>query len=173
MRKLYYVPGVISLLWVPILFYQSLLGVPEQRQTYIRVDLPVEYGGGKNNSLSLGFCIQDHLKGKKIITKHIGAIQYNVIDDLNPPYYNSQLNSLAAELQNLQLSKDTNQIIKIIVDDSCHYKTFVWLFNQVLIDDYHRYGYLGDSMFFFSNAFVESRPDYGSNESDMNKKLSF
>ena len=155
--KIFYPPGLFSLIGMPFFFY-ILSSFPNvtQRHNCLRIYLPRD-GYQENPTTYSAYTIRQQLRGKHIHRINIGDVR--PYRNTEPPYYNSILNNVALDLQKLQSNKDSDIVIKVVLDQQCNYKTFVWLFDQALINDIKRFPYLGDSIFFFSNASFYQVPE--------------
>src|SRR5690348_3541427 len=100
-RKLFYVPGMISLLVVPVLFYfyQPVIKTP----TLLRLSVPNDDSSPDRYTFSR-YVVKAALKGKKINTVYLdGNHSLNV----------KKLEFIGYEALKLKFYNDTTQIIKV------------------------------------------------------------
>jgi hypothetical protein len=128
--KLFYVPGMISLLVVPVLFY--VYQPVQKKQTILKFVLPNE-----DNAYT---SVKAHLKGKKINT-----VYYDDDHDLNA----QKLEFIGQEALKLKFYHDTTQVIKVHLSADNTYGEFVQLVNIMYKDNHNRYTLLGDDFYIF------------------------
>jgi biopolymer transport protein ExbD len=136
--KLFYTPGMISLLVVPVLFY--LYQPIEKKQTVLKLSIPME---DKPSPYGLRFSrsvVMAGLKGKKINT-----VYYNEDHDLNA----RKLEFIEQEALKLQFYHDTTQVIKVHLSSKTNYGEFVQLVNAMYKDNHKRYAWLDDDFYIY------------------------
>lgn len=146
-KKIYYVPGAISLLGLPLLF---LLFIPKQeaRPRYVKFMLPSDR---KSDSKSIIRYSRDYFY-KSIKTKKI--IQINLNKEYLPQemyLFNAKLNFISREIEKLEFTNDTSAIIKIKLGAANTYGHFLWLLNQASIYRLKRYALVDDCFYLFAN----------------------
>jgi hypothetical protein len=146
-KKIYYVPGAISLLGLPFLFL--FLTPKETTQShFVRFTIPSDEKSDYNRII--GFSrdyFYKSIKGKKIIQI-----------DLNRKYpaqetylFNAKLNFISREIERLEFTNDNSAILKIKLGAANTYGHFMWVLNQALIYRLKRYALVDDSFYLFAN----------------------
>lgn len=146
--KLFYTPGMISLLILPVLFY--LYQPIEKRQTVLKLVLPREDRPEDRSSLNMRFSrasVMARLKGKKINT-----VYYDDDHELNA----IKLNFIAREALKLKFYYDTSQVIKVHLSADNTYGEFVQLVNIMVRDGHKRYTWIDDDFYIYG----EEPPHY-------------
>jgi hypothetical protein len=145
-KKIYYVPGIISLLGISFLFY---FWVPKSNfpATSIRLFLPSDR---KDDFQTIGFSkgyFYKSIKGKKIIRI-----------DLNEEYqpqesslFQAKLNFISREIERLEFTNDTTTILRIDLGERNTYGHFIWVLNQALTYKLRRYTFVDDSFYLLAN----------------------
>jgi hypothetical protein len=133
--KLFYIPGMLSLLVVPVLFYfyQPVIKTPTVLKLFIPADdkLPNQYRFSSHS-------LKAQLKGKKINTVYL-----NGDHKLNA----QKLEFIAYEALKLEFYNDTTQIIKVRFTDEATYGEFTQLVNIMYRDDHKRYALLENDFY--------------------------
>jgi len=135
-RKLFYVPGMMSLLVVPVLFYYSFNPTPVKRQPVIKFFAPKE-------SMA-----RPYFKGKKINTVYL---------DDNHSLNVEKLDFIAQEALKLKFYHDTTQIIKVQFTEEATYGEFVQLVNSMQMNSIKRYILFNNSFYIFGEYPPESQ----------------
>ncbi len=154
-EKLFYIPGLISLLGLPVLMF-FFKPTDQHKQVVVKLYLPSDDTSTPGIGLSK-YYVYSCLHHKKII--HISLIQEES-DSLPLPVYRieSRLRVIQTEMERLQFTHDTNSVIQVDFDKNATYGQFVWVLNQANILDYKRYALVGNSFYFFTNpALVEPK----------------
>src|SRR5687768_14724537 len=99
-RKLFYVPGLISLIGLPILL---LLFGPEEevRQTVVRLFIPYEDPKDEEAAKFSKAMVYETIKGKNIISIHG---QTYLDDEFDSFRYNRKMSFIGSELERLQFT---------------------------------------------------------------------
>ena len=137
--KLFYIPGMISLLLLPVLF--SMYLHIEKKQTVLKLVLPKEDRPEDRSSLNMRFsraAVMAQLKGKKINT-----VYYDEDHELNE----IKLDFITREAQKLKFYHDTTQIIKVRLANETTYNEFVQLVNVMYRDKHKRYVLLDNDFY--------------------------
>ena len=136
--KLYYVPGMISLLVLPVLFY--MYQPVEKKQNVLKFVL-LE-GDLQQPELGLIYYTRSYfmagLKGKKINT-----VYYDENHDLNA----KKLKFIAQEALKLKFYNDTTQVIKVRLTNETTYNEFVQLVNAMYKNEQKRYSLLDNDFY--------------------------
>ncbi len=149
-KKLFYVPGLISLIWLPILLYVL---VPEDKplQTVLSLYLPSDKKPPKEALIFSKYSVYEYIKHKKIIEISL-SYEYNIDVERENYDLESRLGTIHREIQRLQYTHDMNSVLKIRLDNSTTYDNFIWLVNQAIIYDYKRYALVDDCFYFLPNS---------------------
>jgi hypothetical protein len=139
--KLFYTPGMISLLVVPVLFYflQPTIKTP----TILKLVVPREDRPEDRNSPYLRFsrsAVMAALKGRKINT-----VYYDENHSLNV----KKLEFIEQEAMKLKFYHDTTQVIKVHLSSDNTYGEFVQLVNIMVKDGHKRYTWIDDDFYIF------------------------
>jgi hypothetical protein len=149
--KLYYVPGLISLLGLPILLY--FLGPREPGiLTTMTIWLPtddmkpdppgmIRFSKWRTYQL---------LKHKKIVTVDLNENEYMQGTPLHDFVYLKKLDFIAAEIARRQFTHDTGSVLKIRLGSNNTYGDFVWVFNQAHVYGIRRFTFVDDAYFLFT-----------------------
>jgi hypothetical protein len=137
--KLFYIPGMISLLVVPVLFY--MYQPIEKKQTVLKFVLPTDDLSSSPYFLKYSrLTVMGKLRGKKINT-----VYYNEDHSLNA----KKLEFIAQEALKLKFYNDSSQVIKVRLSAETTYGEFVQLVNAMYRDKQKRYTLLGDDFYIF------------------------
>lgn len=139
--KLFYVPGMISLLVVPVLFY--VYQPVQKKQTILKFVLPNE-----DNAYT---SVKAHLKGKKI-----NKVYYDDDHDLNA----QKLEFIGQEALKLKFYYDTMQVIKVRLSDETTYNEFVQLVNVMYKNKQKRYTWLDNDFYILGDRPPEPEVTY-------------
>ncbi len=150
-KKIFYVPGLISLLALPVML---LTFSPENpvSKSGLKLYLPRDDSHSPPrediNYFSEYYVLQT-VKNKKITSVFLDDLDAFAND--KPDFYNAKLNFVSKEFERMNFNRDTNDVLKVILDETCDYAAFVWLNNQAIIHDIKRYALVDDSFYFLSN----------------------
>jgi hypothetical protein len=150
-KKLMYVPGMISLLALPVML---LVFSPEDpvRKVALTMFLPSdEQDPPRDGILKFSaYSVNDAIKGKDLITIYLTEkrLFYGGFRD---DEFNARLNFVAKEMERLQFTNDTNSVLRVVLDYDCEYADFVHLINLTLIYNIKRWAFVNDSFYFLMN----------------------
>jgi hypothetical protein len=133
--KLFYIPGMLSLLVVPVLFY--LYQPDVKSSTVLRLFIPTDDNSPSQYSFSR-YAVKAQLKGKKINTVYLNGDRR-----LNA----KKLDFIAYEALKLKYYHDTSQILHVKFTAETTYGEFVQLVNIMHKDDHKRYAWLDDDFY--------------------------
>jgi hypothetical protein len=144
-KKLFYVPGLISLIGLPILL---LLFGPEEevRQTAVRLFMPYDEPKDEEAAKFSKATVYESIKGKNIIAIHGEETQYDQLEHFR---YNRKMNFIGSELERLQFTHDTNAVLKVEFDEENAYGDFVHVLNLAILYRVRRYTFVDNSLFLF------------------------
>jgi hypothetical protein len=144
--KLFYIPGMISLLVLPVLFY---IYQPEAKyKTQIKFILPKDDHQSPDIPGYTHSMVKDYLKGKKINTVYLD--DDHVLND-------TKLEFIAREALKLKFYHDITQVIKVHLSDETTYGEFVQLLNIMIRDRHKRFSWMDDDFYIFG----EELPGHG------------
>ncbi len=145
-RKLKYVPGLISLIGLPLLLF--VFGPNDKpKQNVLTINLPSD--DTINTQIFSRASTERMLKGKRI-----EQIILNEIDDYDggETYLSGRRqNFIQNELERLQFTHDTDTVLKIKLMDRNTYEQYISLLNLAVIDRYRRYVFIDDAFYFFAD----------------------
>jgi hypothetical protein len=136
--KLFYTPGMISLLVVPVLFYfyQPVI----KYKTQIKFILPKDDHRSPDSFGYTNSMVKAYLKGKKINTVYLGY--QDILND-------KKFEFIAQEALKLKFYHDTTQVIKVHLSEETTYGEFVQLVNIMVRDRLKRYSWMDDDFYIF------------------------
>lgn len=134
--KLFYTPGMISLLVVPVLFY--MYQPIAKKQTVLKMHLPTEDLPSPDYIKFARYAVMDKLKGKKINT-----VYYDEDHSLNA----RKQEFIEQEALKLKFYHDTTQVIKVHFSSETNYGEFVQLVNIMYRDNHKRYTWLDNDFY--------------------------
>lgn len=144
-RKIYYVPGLISLLILPVLLL--LLGPEDpERLTVLRMNLP------SDDTVATELFSKRHvyaaLKGKKIEQISLNSDNY-FLDQGNDYLNERKFYFVRNEMERLQFTHDTSTILKVEFAESNTYGQYITVLNLAKLYHFQRYAFADDAFFFF------------------------
>ncbi len=143
-KKIYYVPGLFSLLGLPVLL---LIWGPEDPvyETTMRMILPSEARDRPGMVFYNREGINRRLKGKKIETIELDDLPSRI----NPDYTMYRKSGFVLrELSRLRFTHDTSEVLKVIFGEESTYGQFVWALNNANIFLYKYYFFLDDALYY-------------------------
>lgn len=146
-RKIYYVPGLISIIGLPILL--AIWGPDDPVQlNAMRLFLPSDRRPPRGTVSFNRYEIMQVLKKKKIVEVDL--------DDrpsrLHPEYNAYRKSSFVLqEMNRLQFTHDTSEILKVSFTDETCYGEFVWALNNATVFCFRRYFYFDDALYLVPN----------------------
>ena len=148
-KRLLYVPGVISLVCLPLLLY-FFHPKYEYQPTALKINLPSD-----EPSKGGSFRFNREFVYKKINKKKIEQIQFDNQFPINKSdfrYYNDlKRKFINDEMKRLQLTNDTSTVLKVEFFDENTYGDFVYVLNLAQIYVYKRYAFIDNCFYFFPN----------------------
>ena len=138
--KLFYIPGMLSLLIVPMLFYRYQADIGKT-QTVLRLFVPTDDNSPNQYKFSR-YAVKAALKGKKINTVYLNGNR-----ELNA----KKLDFIAYEGLKLIYYHDTSQILHVKFTPETTYGEFVQLVNIMQKDGHKRYAWLDDDFYIFGD----------------------
>lgn len=141
-KKIYYVPGLISLLALPFLLFQ--FNPLPLAQTVLKLNLPND----ETNKNENGFIFSSENVMQTIKQKKKLNIDLDEDHELNK----NKLEIIRVDAARLQYYGDTTTIIKVNFSADVSYKEFVFLLNILNKYKIKRYAWVYDSMIIFGGT---------------------
>jgi hypothetical protein len=147
MKKIYYLPGIISLLGLPVLLF--IWGPPDPPdQTVLKLNLPSEKRASKGMIAFNNQYVYQMLSHKKITRVDL----YNEWSVRGEQFLNSQqFIFIKREIERLQFTHDTTAALNIQFASNSTYGDFVWAINLAVLYEVKRYALVGNNLYFFAN----------------------
>ena len=143
-KKLYYVPGLISLIGISIL---ALWFSPKQIEplTTIKIFLPCDEKSEEGYcSLYFKDTVYKLIEVKNVTELNLDTVQ-NIFD-----LRHSELKGIAGVLKKMKESNDTTLVLKINLTNLNTVGQFVWVVNQTLIHNVKRWAFVDNSFYLFN-----------------------
>jgi hypothetical protein len=154
-QKLYYVPGLLSLLCLPMLL---LLAFPEKpvKHTVIRMYIPND-----EKPVSGFTSFSTYTVLQKVKTKHVISVnlEKDTSDDMS--FYNRQakLHFIRNEIERLTFTHATNAVLQVSFGATTTYADFISIMNQLLICEVKQYALVGNNFYIFANKLPPAHPE--------------
>lgn len=156
-KKLFYIPGVISLIGLPIIIF---LFFPEPKLDYrcFKLYIPSDEKSPKDGiPIFSKFSVYSSIKGKKIERVQL---HNQGLDKDNEEYcHYEKLKFINDELKRLQFINDTSTVLKVEFYDESNFEDFIYVLNKARIYGYKRYAYIDDCIYFLPDKAYE-KPSY-------------
>lgn len=153
-KRLYYVPGLISLFGLPILVF-CILPKEQKPLTVIRVFLPSD----KIPDDGI-ISFNRYLVFKTIASRKIFEVNLNPQIPLpNKRTTDSLFNLISDKLEKLNLTNDSTVAIKVDIGKSNTFGQVVWLLNQTLIHQLKRWAFIDNSFYFINSSSLPLKKD--------------
>lgn len=148
-RKIYYLPGLISLIGLPVLLYFFMPEVKE-RPVALKLFLPTDDISEPPNIRFSSFYIKNYIRQKKV--KYLKLpYYYESMEGLEEYMYWSDKAYVWDQIRLGNLDCDTNKVFRVDLSSSHDYGDFVWVLNLATIHGYRKYAYMENSIYFFPN----------------------
>ncbi|HTE12311.1 MAG TPA: hypothetical protein VK645_15110 [Chitinophagaceae bacterium] len=149
-KKLYYLPGLISIIGLPVLLF--FLGPADPvYQNCIRLNLTSDAKDTIGISRFTKDYVYKSIEGKKLETPFLNGIEQNSGNEHFVYIQNKKLRFITNEIERLKFAADTNTVLKIQFGEDCAYGNFIWVLNHALIYDFKRYALINNELYFFSS----------------------
>ena len=153
-RRIYYVPGLISIIGLPLLlfFYWPKEAVTP---TCLRFFLPTDR---KDNPLMKRFsteAVYKSIKGKKIITIDMDVVRLCEGDIRTKYVFDQKLNFVSEEIERLEFTNDTSSVLRVQLGPNNTYGDFVWILNKLFLYKVKRYALLGNDFYVFADPPID------------------
>lgn len=148
-RKIYYLPGLISLICLPVLLYFFMPEVKE-RPVALKLFLPTDnIPLPPTISFSTTY-VKNYVRKKKVKFLKL-PYYYESLEGLEEYRYWSEKAYVWDQIRLGNLDCDTNKVFRIDLTSSHSYGDFIWLLNLAAIHGYRKYAYMENSFYFFPN----------------------
>jgi hypothetical protein len=146
-QKLYYVPGFISLLCLPVLL---LLSFPEEpvRQTKISLVVPTDEKPRPGINSFSKYGVFQEVKNKHIISVEL---EKDVRYDKGLYNYHAKRRLINHEIERLTYTHETTSVLKVNFGETATYGDLISILNQILICGVKRYALVDNSLYIFAN----------------------
>jgi len=152
-KKLYYLPGVISIIGLPVLLFFG--GPPDPvHQNAIQLSLPSGNYSPIGSEVFTEAAVYREISHKKLVTLHVNDMVWN---EQSAYIFEQKFNFIARQIESLQFTNDTASVLKISFGSTNRFSNLVWVLNQAVIYDCRRYAIMGNDLYLFPNAPVQPR----------------
>jgi hypothetical protein len=149
-RKLYYVPGFMSLICLFISFKSSIDKIQPKLYSYISLNVPKETKDMSPSFFS-SYWIEKQIKNKKQIVLTLDA------DEINN---RKKIELIKYEARKLKYTLDTSTILRIRFTNDINYGTLVKLIDLCYADQHKRFVLLKNSFVIFGESPLKIRESY-------------
>jgi hypothetical protein len=147
-KKLYYVPGLVSILGLPILLF--FLGPPDpDRHTAMTLRLPSDEDHSPNVFNRDGWFT--FIKNKKIETIDLDYASFEGFDEREDVVSAHRFHFVTEEIEKLVFTHDTATVLKVELGENNSYGDFVWLFNHMAFYRIRHCAFIDNSLYILSN----------------------
>lgn len=153
-KKILYVPGLISLIGLPILLW--IMGPQERiRHNCIKLFLPQDKKPLPDAVVFSRNTVMTAIKGKKIIPVEFW---YDLDDPIETFNYNNKLNFVLHEIERITYTHDTTSVLKVCLGDGISYGDFIGIFNQLILHRVKRYALIDNELYIFGEPLIAPSP---------------
>jgi hypothetical protein len=149
-KRVAYVPGLISLIGLPIIL---ILFGPEDKvqQTSLKCIMPSDDLHVSDTSFTKGNVLKS-VRNCKIEEVDLWSnVWDNIQSDMGNYTDDKQHELVISEIERLQFTHDTTTVLKVQLSEGNTYGEFVWLTNLALIYRIKRYAFVDDAFYFLTN----------------------
>ena len=148
-KKLYYLPGIISIMGLPVLLF--FWGPPDPvHQNTISMVLPAA-----NHSCCTPLTeamVYQEIKHKKLVTLNLNDLVWN---DQSAWRFQRKFSFAAQQIESMQFTNDTASVLKISFGQKNKYSDVLWVINQAMVYDLRRYALIGNDLYLFPSPPVK------------------
>jgi hypothetical protein len=147
--RLLYVPGLISLIGIPVFLFVFPIQTPEEYKAF-RVFLPTE----EKDSLRYSrYSICQAITNKKITAVDMSENEADAyMNSTEAGYFtNRRFNFINSEIERLAFTHDTSKVLKVTLGEENTLHDFVQLYNIATIYLIKRYAFVDNDFYFFAN----------------------
>ncbi len=148
-KKLYYIPGLISIIGLPILFL--FIGSEDPViTTCLKVFIPKDENTKLGASTFSNYMVRNMAKKKKMISVSFDDfVEFG--NDWDGYVQDTKMSFIQHEIERLQFTNDTSSVLKIEFNDGSTYGQFAWLLNQAMLYDVKRFALVDNEFYLFAN----------------------
>jgi hypothetical protein len=158
--RIYYRPGMISLIGLPLLVWMFLLPHhPEQSWIYprpLKLFIPSERSSTRNIRLFSTYNFLSDIRGKKVLEIDFNETWSPGCDSL---FISEKKDLIVRKIQDLQFLHDTTTVLKVDFGDKNNYGDFMWLLGLAHRYMLKRYAFFDDHFYLLGNPRPEPTPD--------------
>lgn len=148
-KKLYYVPGLISIICLPALLF--LLGPDDPvQQSSLRLYLPKEKIIRSDSEFTKGN-VSRAIQERKVIDVALWDKYVYSNEEWNTYMRDQRASFIQKEIEQIAFTHDSTIVLKVGLSAANTYGEFVWLINEANIYGLHRYAFFDDAFYFFNN----------------------
>ena len=149
-RGRYYVPGLVSIIGLPILlfFYWPKETVSP---TYLKLFLPTDRKDDPGMIRFSKGTVYKSLQGKKTITIDLDVERFCGEDSRIKYIFYQKLHFISQEIERLEFTNDTSTVLKIQFGTNNTYGDFVWVLNELFLYKVKRYAFVDDNFIVFAD----------------------
>ncbi|WP_315823271.1 hypothetical protein [Paraflavitalea speifideaquila] len=145
--KLFYTPGLISLLALPLLIMYLVSPFGEELYA-IKMIVPSDEKPEVASFRYTKYGVWDAIKNKKIIQVQFFRAP---ISRLNEYTRDMKLEFVRQEIERLTFTHDTNSVLKVELGKGITYGEFIRILDQLAVYGVKRYALVDDSLYIFAN----------------------
>lgn len=150
-KKLYYLPGIISIIGLPVLLF--FWGPPDPvRENSIEMVLPS--ADHSTTAPVTEAMIMKSVKDKKMLSLRLNDMVWN---GQSAFLLQQKFKFVATQIESLQFANDTNAVLKISFGATNQYGQLMWVLNPAMVYDLRRYAMIGNDLYLFANPPVQPR----------------
>ncbi len=148
-RKLLYVPGLISLVGLPILLFIFPIEDTPPYKVALRFHIPASDNSTINHFYT-DHWVQSQMKTKKITGIYLDSHEY--YDEAEKEFYKKgKFDLISREMQRLSFVGDSSIVLQVELGPKNTYGEWVKLLNLATIYQLRRYTFSGNSFYFLGN----------------------
>jgi len=155
-KRTFYVPGLISLIGIPVLALSFSHNYKYSKSTSIKLSIPSDHKSDDNLFIFSKDNFYQSIKRKKII-----QVDLNEASVPEQSYlFQNKLDFIKREIERLQFTNDTTSVLKVRLGSNNTYGHFIWILKQALIYQLKRYVYVDNDFYLLANppSLVEYKP---------------
>jgi hypothetical protein len=153
-RRLYYVPGLISIIGLPLLlfFYWPKETVAP---TVLKIFLPTDRNEDPGMMRFSKEVVYKSLKGKKITTIDLDVERFYEGDNRTQYVFSRKQHFVSQEIERLEFTNDTSSILKVQFGANNTYGDYVWVLNQLFLYKVKRYAFVDNDFYIFADPPID------------------
>ena len=152
-KKLYYLPGMISIIGLPVLLFFWGPADPVNENT-IRLCVTADNKKTIVHEAYTKDSLVKSIQNKKMVTLNLNDFVWN---DESEYVHQQKINFISTQIQQLQFTNDTSSFLKISFGPLSSYSNVVWVLNQAMIYHLRSYTLNGSDLYLFPNPPEDSR----------------